>query len=94
MNSSVQASDVPLGTNDAILLINTIFTLVTPLLLLSLKLIKRCQCGRDNYIETRTESGSGTTSPTAPTALNRIASIFRGSPIQTNGNTVVASSSL
>lgn len=82
MNTTSQ-SQASLGLNDSILLINTIFTLVTPLLLLCLKLIKRCQCGRDNYIETRNESSNQ--SPTiVPSALTRIASVFRGNTIQTS----------
>ena len=82
MNNTINSSG-NLSLNDSILLINTIFTLITPLLLLCLKLIKRCQCGRDNYIETRNESS--TQSPTiGGGTLSRIASVFRGGNIQTS----------
>ncbi len=52
--------------SNAILLINTIFTLATPILYMILKMIKKCQFGRDAFIETRSE-----TSPTATPVNNQ-----------------------
>lgn len=52
--------------SNAILLINTIFTLATPILYMILKMIKKCQFGRDTFIETRSE-----TSPTATPVNNQ-----------------------
>lgn len=66
--------------SNAILLINTIFTLATPILYMILKMIKKCQFGRDTFIETRSDGGSNTpvnnvtnNLPTASQIFGRVA---------------------
>lgn len=72
-----------LDLNNVILIINTIFTFITPLLYMVLKMIKKCQFGNNAFIETRSDS-SPPNSATQATPLTRLQSLFR---VNTSQNT-------
>lgn len=71
----MSSTEQPVELQGWILIINTFFTFITPIMYMILKMIKRCQLGRNTFIETRSDN-SPPSSATRATPLFRLQSLF------------------